>query len=269
MDRWVDLFAKPAALAVLAVLVTAGYSAGQGMDFRIETDVILPLDNKPVQQSLTLFRGGVAYDYSRETPEQIMVLDHAQDRMVLLDASRKVQTIIDLPGLYALMESARNQAAGSGLSVFLEDARTVEFNDAGGAVRVGSKILRYDANLQTPPQPLMSEHYGRFADASAYLNAWRNNSPPPFARVALNAAVSSRQAIPSEITRTTQALDGGVSGEQVVRCRLHSNWKLSKDDYARIDEIDGMMAGFAIVSSSDFYKAAASREPAVAGSKGR
>lgn len=237
-----------------AICMLTGSVVGQEMDFRIETDVMLPAQNKPVQQTLTLFRNAVAYDFSRDTPDQIMVIDHEHERLVLLDSTRQQQAIIDLPGLYTFMESARNQAAvNDKLAVFLEDARSAAFDEATQTVRVGARILRYDATLQSPPQPKMADHYAQFATASAYLNAWRANSPPPFARVALNSEVQKRQAIPSEIIRATQALDGSAGGEQIITCRLHGSWRLSKDDYVKIEQIDGMLVNYAIVSSSEFF----------------
>lgn len=230
--------------------------SAQVIEFRIETDIMVPSQTKPVQQTLTLFRGGVAYDFSRDEPEQITMVDTERKRIVLIDGRRQVQTHIDLVWLGSYMESARNEAASlPGLANFLEDSKLVEFAKATDTVTVGAKVLRYTSTMQFPSEESVAVQFAQFADASAYLNAWRANSPPPFARVALNAAVAQQGAIPEEITRTTFLLEQErVVGEQIVKCRLHPNWRLSKDDYTRIDEIGKMLVSFSAVSHADFYQ---------------
>jgi len=239
--------------------------SAQVNEFRIETDILVPSQTKPVQQTLTLFRSGVAYDFSRDEPDQITMVDPERKRIVLIDGRRQVQTHIDLAWLNSYMESARNEAAAlPGLASFLEDSKLVEFDKATDTIAVGAKVLRYTATMQFPSDEALAVQFARFADASAYLNAWRANSPPPFARVALNAAVAQQGAVPEEITRTTFVLEQQrVVGEQIVKCRLHPNWRLSKDDYARIEEIGKMLVSYPTVSHADFYQ----KVPATASSR--
>ena len=241
--------------ALLVICSFAETATAQLSDFRVETDVLVPNEPKPVQQTLTLFKNGVAYDFSRDEPDQITMVDPIRMRIVLLDAERKVQTQVDLSGLNALMDSARNQAATTGLSIYLEDARTVGFDADTKKVTVGAKVLRYEATLQEPREAKMAAHFAKFADASAYLNAWRAASPPPFARIALNQAIAEQTALPDEITRTTFIRDKDqVVGEHVVKCRLHSNWRLSKDDELQIQEIGKMLVNFATLSNAEYYQ---------------
>lgn len=241
--------------ALLALCAVPSIGSAQVNEFRVETDVFVPDQTKPLQQTLTLFRDGVAYDFSRDEPGQITILDPRRQRIVMLDATREIQTLVDLASLTALMDSARNQASTTGLAVYLEDARSISFDEPSKTVTVGAKVLRYESTLQEPREAAMATQFAQFADASAYLNAWRANSPPPFARIALNAAVAQRDALPEEITRSTFVLDEGrVVGEHVVKCRLHTNWRLSKNDGARIEEIRGMLVNFKVVSHTEFYQ---------------
>jgi hypothetical protein len=190
---------RPYLAAGMLVLACSLPSIGSAQvnEFRIETDVMVPSQTKPVQQTLTLFRGGVAYDFSRDEPEQITMVDTERKRIVLIDGRRQMQTHIDLAWLNSYMESARNEAAAlPGLANFLEDSKLVEFDKATETITVGAKVLRYASTMQFPGEESMAAKFAQFADASAYLNAWRANSPPPFARVALNAAVAKQGAVP-------------------------------------------------------------------------
>ncbi|MEZ6137473.1 MAG: hypothetical protein R3C53_21505 [Pirellulaceae bacterium] len=226
-------------------------------DFRVETDISVPNEPKPIQQTLTLFKDGVAYDFSRDEPEMITMVDPQRQRIVLFDSKRQVQLPIDMQKFMQFMKSAHEQVDSPDLPNLLlnrEDAKRVYVDAEQKTVRVGEKILRYEASLQTPPQAEMSVYYAQFADASAALNAWRASSPPPFARNALNAAIAAQKAIPSEITRTAFFHKGERVIEQVVTCRLHANWRLSKDDEAQIESVGRMLVSYQVVDVPLFYK---------------
>ncbi len=244
----------------VGVLVAVGCFSNVGSaqmnEFRIETDILVPSQTKPVQQTLTLFQNGIAYDFSRDEPDQITVVDPERKRIVMIDGQRQIQTHIDLTWLNSYMESARVEAANRpGLAKFLEDSKVIEFDKSTETFTVGSNVLRYAATMQFPSEEAVAIQFARFADASAYLNAWRVNSPPPFARIALNEAVARQGAIPEEITRTTYVTDQErVVDNHVLKCRLHPNWKLSKDDYARIDDIGRMLEKYQTVSNTAFYQ---------------
>ena len=232
----------------LAVAMTILSSVGlTAADFRVETDVFADGQSKPVQQSLTLFSGGVAYDYSLDDPDRVTIVDVAQQRIVLLDAKQKVQSQVQLTELNAFIESARNQAQSSELSVCISDAEQVSFDEPQQLLTVGQKVTRYEAKLQTAPDEQVASQYRQFADATAHLNAWSTGTPP-FARLALNAVVGNRIALPEEITRTSFPLGSNKSTSAfVVRCRLHVGWQLSADDTERVAKFQTMANEFATV----------------------
>jgi hypothetical protein len=210
------------ACLVVSLLATEGL--GQSTAFRVETDVFASGQLKPVQQTLTLFKGGVAYDFSRDEPHRIVMIDPVRGRIRLIDSSEEVQTEIDLPQLVALMNSARKELATSEMAVYIQDAEKVKQD--GNRITVGEKVLRYEATLQTPKEADIAKQYAEFADASAMLNAWQARNPPPFARLSLNASLADAESLPEEISRTALlGLSEKRAEESKVKCRLHCNWR--------------------------------------------
>jgi len=109
--------------------------------------------------------------------------------------------------------------------------------------------MEYRATLQQPPQPDMAQQYAEFADWSARLNAIYQPNLPPYLRLELNQLISRRQALPSEIKRTTR--QGGRQLE--LTCRLIPVWQLSQDDLAKIARCGAMLAQFKDVSADEYW----------------
>lgn len=231
----------PRHLPLNAVCHAADATTTQDVAFRVATDIFIGDAKAPAQQSLTLFTGGVAYDISFNDPNQITMVDPARHRIVLLDKQRKIQTVIDLQQLNDFIAAARKQAEASELSAYLQGASQVDVSDS--VVTVGDSSLLYTSTLQQPREDSMATHYAQVADALALLNG--RSGIPPFARLKLNEVVAAQKALPKEITRKT--------GAEVVRCKLHTNWRLSKDDEQKISEIGNMLVSFPSVPATQFF----------------
>ncbi len=218
--------------------------------FRVVTDIFFGTKKEPAQQSLTLFSAGVAYDISFDDPNQITVVDPGRARIVLLNKALQTQAAIDLNELQRFIDSARKAAETSELAEYLKGADKISVTDSG--VSVGDSVLEYHTTLQQPREPLMAQQYAQAADAFQLLNGWRSGMPP-FARLSLNRVVAEQHAIPEEITRTTSS--GRGKQKDIVRCRLHTNWRLSKDDERQIADIGSMLAGYQQVTAAEFFAA--------------
>ena len=260
--RWTHL-GLPLVLTAIFAMPYAGRNGGciaqeklslSQAEFRVVTDVLLGNQTEPAQQTLTLFSGGVAYDISFDDPNQIAMVDVDRDRIVLLNKELQIQTSIDLKKLQQYIEAARKQAETSSLAVYLKGAEQIEVVNA--AVTVGDQVLRYQASLQQPRDEQMAEQYARAADALSLLNGWRSGVPP-FARLSLNRVVAEQKSLPQEITRTAS------NGKQteVVRCRLHANYRLSTEDKQQVAEIGKLLVSYRSVSEQEFFST--SGKPAV------
>lgn len=242
-------FVQGAMVALLCSNVSA--IAQQTADFRIETDVMEAGKAKPIDQSVTLFSGGSAFDYSRETPNRILVVDPINNHIALMDSQRQIQTRINLQQLQSGIESAKNkllQAEGGPEKI--EDAAQTSFDPATGVISIGKRFIRYDAKLQQPASPEFAVQYATFANISALINASqsRGSAPPPFARLHLNQAIGERESIPSEIKRTVFA--GGR--EVVMVSRIHPTYSLSAAEKKQIEQFNTMFVSFPSVELAKF-----------------
>lgn len=230
--------------------------AQQLADFRIETDITEPGKARPIDQSVTLFSGGLAYEYSREAPQRVMVVDASNNRIIFVDSQRQIQTRVNLQELQAGIESAKNKLMQTtGGPEKIEDAAQTSFDSNSGILSVGKRFIRYDAKLMQPPGPEYAVQYANFANASASINAWqsRGSAPPPFARIQLNQAVIEQQAIPSEIKRTVYA----ASKETVVTSRIHSTFALNSEEQKKVEQFNAMILTYPTKTLAEFNSPAA------------
>jgi hypothetical protein len=227
---------KIARLLLGSLIVLGSFSnlQGQQQDFRVETDI--HFDNQkgaPTKQSVTLFRGGLYYDYSLDDPTAITIIDPAQERIILLDIKRNIKTTINTRELLELVEAAKTQAQTSPeLVELVSAANNVMFDPAKNTIVVGSSQMQYQSTTQQPPGALMAQQYADFASWSARLNAVYTSKRPPFVRLQLNKELADRGLMPAEITLSTGA--NGKSAQ--TRSRLLAQWQLSPADLEKIQQ---------------------------------
>jgi|688.fasta_scaffold00023_111 hypothetical protein len=250
---------KPLPIMLLTVstfgclLQTTGIA--QQANFRIETDVMQADQAKPSLQSVTLFHDGVAYDFSRDTPHQVTIVDGAANRVVLIDSQRQIQSRVNLQELQSFMDQVRAEMASSSLAAALEDAKLVQVDSAAGLITVGRDSIAYLAKMQHPENPDMAQQYAVFANATAQLNAWQypGQNPPAFARLHLNQAISQQAAIPSEITRTVTS---GRGQKNVVRSRVHATWRLTPEDQQQVEQFTKMLLAYPSIEIGQYMNPA-------------
>lgn len=237
----------------LALAATCTSTSAQSTGFRIETDVYVDGEASPVQQTVTLFSDGIAYDISRDDADaEITMVQPALDRIVLLNKKHKVQTEVKISELVKLFAAAKAQALTNELAPFISNAEKIESNDE--RVIVGdSKLMKYEATLQSPQDSeqaaSFASMYRQFADAAKYLNAYRQRKPP-FARLALNAQIEAKNALPKEITLEVKKADSVLQ----TTCRLIPAWELSESDRKRVAQIGVDKMSFTAVSSAEYQK---------------
>ncbi len=240
---------------------------GQSPGFRVETDLFVEGTREPIQQSLTLFSEGVAYDTSRDDDGETTMVDASRDRIVLLNDQHQLQTTVKISDLTALMNSARQQALTTGLAVYLRGASQVQADEE--RVIVGDSVLRYEASLQRPSDlnaaTAYAKNFREFADAVKQLNSLRSFGDPPFARLALNAAIADQHALPQKITLTANKGDQSTT----YNCMLHATWRLSKSDLGRIAKIGEKLATYEDVDSTEYQKRTTVERVATSSSAGQ
>ncbi len=240
------------ALSLLAGQVPA--AAAMAEDFRIETDVFLGGEKEPVAQNVTLFSGGLVYDFPLIGPQEITVFDEARGRFVLLDVPRKTKTTLTTQELLQTTAAIKVQAQElDGVFAFAADPQfQSEADGADGWLTLSSSLLSYRAKGIKPKLAATADAYRDFADWYARLNATRPGNLPPFPRLELNRTLAERQQVPEEVELTVEPKNRWTGRKLVVRSHHIFNWRLSNTDRKRIETAGTYMADFQAISFQDY-----------------
>ena len=216
----------------------------RAQEFRVETDVFVGNQKKPVAQNLTLFTSGLVYDFPLMGPSEIAVL---------LDTERKVKTTLTTQELLEFTASMKAQAQDAdgvvGFAVRPQFDQT--FDQPTGWLTLSSKLMTYRLKGSPPKQPAAVDIYRQFADWYARLNATRPGNLPPFARLELNKAAAERGLVPEEVELTVAA--SRLGGKTLaVRSRHMINWLLSNTDRKRVDEAGDFLVNYQAVKFQEF-----------------
>jgi hypothetical protein len=242
----------PVFVAPLALLVALSGNAG-AEEFRIETDVFVDEETKPVVETLTIFSDGIVYDFLQSGVEEITLFDRQRKRLVLMDTQRRVKTELStdsILGFVAQMQAHLNEAQrafllAEQLEVKTEDPETITLSN---------DRVAYHAKGQSPTRHQAAMEYQQFADWYARLNAMRIGNLPPFARIRLNDELAKRNLIPVSIQRTVTRKHGLKEITQTLHSQHEINWRLSVPDRRLIDKAGTCMAAFPTVSFREYLQ---------------
>lgn len=231
-------------------------SQTQAEDYRIETRVYATDEEEFSSESVTLFTGGVAYDF-RDADNRVTIfrpgVADKPGRFLLIDTKREIKTEIAAEQIAIVMTKLRRWAAlqedsflrFTGDPVFQES-----FNPATGELKMTSQEMSY--RLVTMPvsnEKTMSE-LRAFLDAFAQLHTLLEAGLPPAPRLLVNEALDKRDIIPVEV----ELYSGPISDKPSIRAEHMITWKLSKMDRDRIDQAQNQLAEFKEVDNSFFSK---------------
>lgn len=239
---------------------------------RIESELFRDGDDQPVARSLTLFDGGVAWDFLELPPPgakpqrgmelvEIVLHDPARERVVVIDPVRRVRTEIPLIRLERMSVSLAKWARSS-------DDRLVRW--AGGPDFTGSfseddetlvlsgPRVKYAVTLAAAASPEAAVTYRQFADTAILLKALLHpGGIPPFPRLALNRRLEAAAAIPAEVTLEIDPRLAVVAGGAARMRSVHkSHPRLLAADRRLIADAEAHVAG------SEPVELAAFAEPA-------
>lgn len=256
-------------LTIVALLVGAAAATAEGLEFRVDTEIFLAEEKKPILQQLTIFAAdGTVYDFSLTAPPEVTVFDPRRGRFTLLDETRKAKAIITTQELLDFTLQLQKQAAQgkNGPFAFAAaphfDTTVSEIERQGQPMtelRLTAKPLSYTALGLKPTAPDAVKMYRHFADWCARLNSTRGGNLPAEARLELNREFAERDLLPFEIIRTTPS-PKPLGKKQEVKSEHRFNWALCGDDQKKIAHAGDMMATFTVVSYTDYC--AADNKPA-------
>ena len=246
------------------VLLTAPAAA---QNFRMETDVFLAAEKKPLVQTLTLFTDSMVYDFiygpanGKDKEDQqvteVTVFDMSAGRVILLDIAKARKTVLSHEQLVQMTTAMKvHTGEKDGVYHFAADPKfTFKFEEEKLQLDGLSPNLIYRVKGQKPEQAAAAFRYQEFADWSARLNACRPGNLPPFARMEVGKELANRGLIPEEITRTMIA-PGRLGNKRVeLTSRHHVNWLVSTKDRKRIETVAEQIGTFEGVTFLSFAQA--------------
>ncbi|MBP88960.1 MAG: hypothetical protein CMJ64_19980 [Planctomycetaceae bacterium] len=245
----------PRMLAVAIPLMIATTTAAQ--DFRMETDVVVGKEPKPVAQNLTLFTGNLVYDFALGSADElaireVTILNTQKSSIVLMDLTRKIRTEVSTDTLLRFTVRIRKIALEKRNGAVALDFQTQSDNKAK-TVALTSERVTYIVSARETQQPDAVTRYREFADWYAQLNAMRPGNLPPFGRLQLNRELASRQWLPETITRTV-VIDKLRRRRQELRSKHIVAWQLTNTDRRRINDAAGYQVGFQRVTLEDYLQ---------------
>lgn len=246
---WIELF-------VSLALVAAARAPASAEDFRIDTRIFINDQAEPYSENTTLFHAGVVYDILAK-PAEITIFDPARGRFARLDPVQKSQVELAVADIATFVEKLRGEAADNEnpLLRFLGEPRFQEqWSPQGSELTMASPLVTY--RLRTVPcrNEMICRQYAEFSNAYAQFNTVTNPaSLPPFARMAVNAAMQRRSVLPAEVTLTlvTQAKP---EKKMSYRSQHEVRWRLNEGDLKRINEISDLAAQFQQVQQAAFNR---------------
>jgi hypothetical protein len=234
-----------------------------GEEFRIDSEVFSGEEKEPIAETLTIFSGGLVYDFILNGEKEITIFDPQRGRFSIIDVAHKLRTSVRTQDLMDYVFELNQYAAKSDDKIFAFAAapewtpQLEEFEENGQAFTRATFVggpLEYRAVGKHPPMPDIAPAYRYFADWYARLNASRGNLPPG-ARLDVNKALGERDLIPTRIEFT--ATSGRFSKKLELRSQHLTNWTLSGADRQRIVEAGGYLTDptFRVVSFDEYRTA--------------
>lgn len=240
--------------ACLVALCWGSAGVAQAEDFRIHSRVFIG-DGQVARENITLFHAERVYDFMTQPPA-VTVFEPTRARFVLLDPVRQRQTEVTLESLDQFLADLRRQASESDnpLLKFLAQPQFRESTGAGGEMLLASPWMTYRLKTSPAQDRAASRRYREFSDGFAKLNTLTNPaSLPPFARLAVNAALDRSGVLPSEVALTIVTQARPERKEITYQSRHHVQWRLLEEDLSRVAQADSDLEGFAFVPLEQYF----------------
>jgi hypothetical protein len=191
-----------------SVLVSAAVGPGvraAAEDFRVENEVFVGSQKQPALKSTTIFHQGVVYDFLSK-PNEVVILDLAAGRLVLLDLALRVRTELNLSQIVTFTEQLREWARSQDdpfLKILADPEFEEQYDESSGELTLSSQWVTYRLLLVDAEKQEIAEQYRSFCDWTTRLNAMLSpGGRPPFSRLMVNEALARHEAVAREVRVT-------------------------------------------------------------------
>lgn len=172
----------------------------------------------PVDTHHVVYENGSYYDFSDDESQPWTIFDLPSSRVILLDRKRQLRTSVptkDLIQLAARAEAEITDPTDRGR--YGMDAVPSRTSDGQFSVSYADTVYRVTGIR--PDMPSLAVEYGRFVDWACRLNVARPRGVPPFARMKLNAVMTSAKLLPAETAVTLTRHIGADRTPAKIRLR--------------------------------------------------
>ena len=147
---------------------------------------------------MTIFHGGMVYDFLTEPPE-ITIFDNSSHHFVLLNLKNQEQSELSAEEVNAFIKKLNELAykQKDPLGKFFSDPKFEELFDAAtGELSLTSRWVTYRVVTEAPLDRATIARYRDFSDWYARLNSMLNpGSRPPMAGLQVNDALARHQVV--------------------------------------------------------------------------
>lgn len=238
--------------------VSSGLQA-TGEDFRVDNAVFTGERKEPISQSVTIFHEGIVYDCMKK-PAEVVVFDKMMKRFTLLNlengtraelTTRDVAEFLDRfeTRLKEMVKKRREE-----LVQFMAEPKFEEkYDEQTRHLTLSSKLVNYSLELSQGVSPTAATQYREFSDWYVRLNLLLTpGSLPPFARMAVNAAVAKHKSIASQVTLTITSPKDGRKRE--IRSIHRIVRPLTQADLSEVARIGKAMSEFRAIDFEKYRK---------------
>ena len=230
-----------------------------GEDFRVDNTVFAGDKKQPISRSVTIFHDGIVYDCMR-TPAETVVFDKTTKRFVLLNvasSTRAELTTREVTDFVTRFESRLKSIIAKKpdeLIEFMADPKfQARYDESAGKLTLSSPLVTYSLILAAGPNEAAAAQYREFSDWYARLNILLTpGALPPFARLAVNAAVAKRKAIAAQVTLTIASPKS--DRRQTIRSTHRVVRPLTAADLQQVARIQKQMTDFKPVDFEKYRK---------------
>jgi len=231
-------------------------SAAAG-DFRVENRVYRGNQKEPASRSTTVFSGAMVFDYLKE-PAEVIVLDKAGGRFILLDTARRVRAEVTIEHVMSFTDRLQ-QSAGTREDPFLRflvaPKFDEQFDERSGELTLSSPWMTYRLLLTEAGGREIARQYRGFADWYARLNTMLHpGSKPPFARLLVNDAAARRGATPRRVQLTLTPKKSFTPKQVTIRSEHDLVRQVPQSDLDRVAQTHEFMRIFELIGIEQYLK---------------
>jgi hypothetical protein len=249
---------------VVAVLTCwLAISSAGATEFRIESSLFVDGDDKPASENVTLFRGGIVYDYL-SAPAETTIFDPGRGLFILLDPVRRIRTEISAAEIDRRVGKLKGIAAEDDdafLRFQAEPTFEVQTSGPGNEVTFKSPWMTYVVSVEPAQTVEGARQYIEFCDWCARLNVLSRPALLPFARLQVNAELNRRQVLPLRVQLTVSNPSSFPTQRQKIALRTEHQvtWRLSKPDVRRIEQTGEDLVNFKPIPFAEYRQPASDK----------